>query len=148
MTTHGLVWDKMATHSSTLASKIPWMEEPGVLQPMGSQWVGHDWATSLSLLRRRESVLSQLCRLGFRRSSYRHSLSPNSWRQQPWLVGLSLHSLVMRSQLCLIRVYSNSGWPHCFLYWDVLGLCHCVSLRYTVYWFDKSIYFIMITTVA
>ena len=39
----------MATHSSTLAWKIPWMEEPGRLQSMGSQRVGHDWATSLSL---------------------------------------------------------------------------------------------------
>ena len=39
----------MATHSSTLAWKIPWMEEPGRLQFMGSQRVGHDWATSLSL---------------------------------------------------------------------------------------------------
>ena len=32
----------MAPHSSTLAWKIPWMEEPGRLQPMGSQRVGHD----------------------------------------------------------------------------------------------------------
>ena len=39
----------MATHSSTLAWKIPWMEEPGRLQPMGSWRVGHNWATSLSL---------------------------------------------------------------------------------------------------
>ena len=39
----------MATHSSTLAWKIPWMEEPGGLQSMGSLRVGHDWATSLSL---------------------------------------------------------------------------------------------------
>ena len=39
----------MATHSSTLAWKIPWMEEPGRLQSMGSLRVGHDWATSLSL---------------------------------------------------------------------------------------------------
>ena len=38
----------MATHSSILAWKISWMEEPGRLQPMGSQGVGHDWATSLS----------------------------------------------------------------------------------------------------
>ena len=36
-------------HSSTLAWKIPWMEAPGGLQPMGSLRVGHDWATSLSL---------------------------------------------------------------------------------------------------
>ena len=38
----------MATHSSTLARKISWMEEPGRLQSMGSQRVGHNWATSLS----------------------------------------------------------------------------------------------------
>ena len=39
----------MATHSSTLSWKIPWMEEPGGLQSMGSLRVRHDWATSLSL---------------------------------------------------------------------------------------------------
>ena len=39
----------MAPHSSTLAWKIPWMEEPGRLQSMGSLRVGHDWPTSLSL---------------------------------------------------------------------------------------------------
>ena len=38
----------MAPHSSTLAWKIPRVEEPGRLQSMGSQRVGHDWATSLS----------------------------------------------------------------------------------------------------
>ena len=38
----------MAPHSSSLAWKIPWMEEPGGLQSMGSLRVGHDWATSLS----------------------------------------------------------------------------------------------------
>ena len=37
---------EMATHSSTLVWKIPWTEEPGRLQSMGSQRVGHDWATS------------------------------------------------------------------------------------------------------
>ena len=39
----------MAPHSSTLAWQIPWAEEPGGLQSMGSLRVGHDWATSLSL---------------------------------------------------------------------------------------------------
>ena len=39
---------EMATHSNTLAWKIPWTEEPGGLQSMGSQRVGHDWETSLS----------------------------------------------------------------------------------------------------
>ena len=41
---------EMATHSSPLAWKIPWLEEPGGLQSMGSQRVGHDWATSLPSL--------------------------------------------------------------------------------------------------
>ena len=45
-----LVTEKaMATHSSTLAWKTPWMEEPVRLQSMGSRRVGHDWMTSLSL---------------------------------------------------------------------------------------------------
>ena len=40
---------EMATHSSILVWKIPWMQEPGRLQSMGSPRVVHDWATSLSL---------------------------------------------------------------------------------------------------
>ena len=44
----GQVMEKaMAPHSSTLVWKIPWTEEPGRLQTMGSRRVGHDWATSL-----------------------------------------------------------------------------------------------------
>ena len=40
---------EMATHSSVLAWKIPWTEEPGRLQSTVLQRVGHDWVTSLSL---------------------------------------------------------------------------------------------------
>ena len=45
-----LVWEEaleqeMATHSSTLAWRIPWTEEPGGLQSMGSQRFGHDSVT-------------------------------------------------------------------------------------------------------
>ena len=45
-----LVWEDpleegMATHSSILAWRIPWAEEPGKLQSMGLQRVRHDWAT-------------------------------------------------------------------------------------------------------
>ena len=39
---------EMATHSNTLAWKIPWVEEPGRLQSAWSQRVGHDWATELN----------------------------------------------------------------------------------------------------
>ena len=47
--TFSLLEKAMAPHSSTLAWKIPWMEEPGRLQSMGSLRVGHDWVISLSL---------------------------------------------------------------------------------------------------
>jgi len=50
---------KMAPHSSTLAWKIPRMVEPGRLQSMRSQRVGHDWATSLSLF-----TFTALCSTG------------------------------------------------------------------------------------
>ena len=40
----------MTPHSSTLAWKIPWTEEPGRLQSMGSLRFGHDWVTSLSCI--------------------------------------------------------------------------------------------------
>ena len=36
--------ESMATHSSILARRIPWIEEPGGLQSTGSQRVGHDWS--------------------------------------------------------------------------------------------------------
>ena len=39
---------EMATHSSILAWRIPWTEEPGGLQSMGSQRVGHDSVTLLT----------------------------------------------------------------------------------------------------
>ena len=41
---------EMATHSSILAWKISWTEEPGRLQSMGLQRVAHDWATALFAL--------------------------------------------------------------------------------------------------
>ena len=42
--------EEMATHSSTLAWRIPWREEPGRLQSMGLQRAGHEWATLLTYL--------------------------------------------------------------------------------------------------
>ena len=49
-----LSWEKLlekglATHSNILAWRIPWTEDPGRLQSMGSLRVGHNWATSPSL---------------------------------------------------------------------------------------------------
>ena len=50
----------MATHSSILAWRIPWTEEPGRLQSMGSQRVGHDSATSLSFYIPWASLVAQM----------------------------------------------------------------------------------------
>ena len=47
--THPSMEKAMVPHSSTLAWKIPWMEEPGGIQSMGSLRVEQDWGTSLSL---------------------------------------------------------------------------------------------------
>ena len=49
---------EMAIHFSTIAWKIPWTEKPGRLQSMGSQRVGHDWATSHAHMQRYEKVIS------------------------------------------------------------------------------------------
>ena len=46
-----LLEKEMASHSGILAWKIPWMEEPGRLQSMGSQRIGHDRVISLSLFK-------------------------------------------------------------------------------------------------
>ena len=59
-----LVWEdplekEMATHSSILAWRIPWTEEPGGLQYTGSQRVGHDWATNFSI----DHLVMSMCRV-------------------------------------------------------------------------------------
>ena len=51
---------EMATHSSILAWRIPWMEEPGGLQSMGLQRVGYDCTTSLSLFMSQPVMLKKL----------------------------------------------------------------------------------------
>ena len=62
---------EMATHSSTLAWRIPWTEGLGRLQSMGSQRVGHDWATLLP-----PSCLNQ----SLTREWYFWSLTLELWR--------------------------------------------------------------------
>ena len=113
----------VATHSSTLAWRIPWMEEHGRLQSMGSLRVGHDWATSLSLFtfmhwRRKWQLCSILawripgteepvgCRLWGRRVGHDWATSLSfftfmHWRRkwQPTLVFLPGESQGQRSLL-------------------------------------------------
>ena len=52
---------EMVPHSSTLAWKVPWTQEPGGLQSMGSQRVGHDWVTSYTRLQYIPIVVTSHC---------------------------------------------------------------------------------------
>ena len=52
---------RMATHSSILAWRIPWTEDPGRLLSRGSQRVGHDWVTSVSFTFLHNICILALC---------------------------------------------------------------------------------------
>ena len=95
-----LLEKEMATHCSILAWKIPWMEEPGRLQSMGSQRVKHHWATSLI-------------------SSSEYS-GPISFRMD-WLDLLAVQGTGTRGQMVALSLFqrimptqeSNQGLLHC-----------------------------------
>ena len=78
----------MATHSSILAWKIPWTEEPGGLQSIGSQRVGHDWS-DLAIMHDHSHPFGSFCLL----------LSPEIWFYRSllnlfyplWLISFSTH---------------------------------------------------------
>ena len=78
----------MAPHSSTLAWKIPWTEEPGRLQSMGSQRVGHDRVTSLSLFTFsiKEAAEKDKGKQG-RENKKQNKTKKTSWRKQRVLQG-------------------------------------------------------------
>ena len=78
---------EMATHSSNLAWRIPWTEEPGRLQSTGLQRVGHDWATSPHLNLLQSASLS---------TKYREYLP-----QMLWVFTLQLWILTNLSQIHL-----------------------------------------------
>ena len=77
---------EMAMHSSTLAWKMPWTDEPGRLQSMGSQRVLHDWATSLYLDSQIEKLNLNFC---FRASLVAQLVKnpPTMWETWVWSLG-------------------------------------------------------------
>ena len=95
-----LLKKEMATHSSILAWKIPWTEEPGRLKSMGSKRVRHDWATSLSLLPT----------WGVHHSVYYFfAFSYCSWGSQGKNTEMVCHSLFQWTTFC----QNSSPWPLC-----------------------------------
>ena len=95
---------EMALHSSTLAWRIPWREEPGGLQSMGSQRVGHDWAMSLHEIWHQFPVLFTSCgpSTGVSASASVLPMNIQDWLPLGWTGWISLQSKG------LSRVFSNT----------------------------------------
>ena len=97
----------MAPHSSTLAWKIPWTEEPGGLQSMGSLRVRRDWATSLSLSTfmhwRRKWQPTPMFLPG-------ESQGQRSWQEAVYVVAQSWTCLKRLSSSSSSRTGSSSAW--------------------------------------
>ena len=106
----------MAPHSSTRAWKIPWTEEPGRLQSMGSRRVGHDWVTSLSFhfyalekeMATHSSVLAWRIRGMGEPGGLPSMGSAQSWTRLKWLSSSSSSLLdPSRSRLGLVCSYTQ-----------------------------------------
>ena len=113
----------MAPHSSTLAWKIPWTQEPGRLQSMGSLRVGQDWATSLLLLGcgTRSGRLKGAHRIrSFRIRLGPVDLSPSSplYKEK---VSWERPGGVIQLQALRAEITTLSGWQ--FLW----SICNCVG---------------------
>ena len=107
----------MATHASILSWRIPWTEEPGGLQSMGMQRVGHDWVTNTNTHTHIVTVLFCCCchcsSCAMQLSWYsslveahtwapdRKAWSPNLWTTREFLITLlwnrSLHLFVLQN---------------------------------------------------
>ena len=124
----------MAIHSSTTAWKIPWTEEPGRLQSMGSQRVGHDWETSLHFTGILSAplalfivMLPKAHLISHSRLSGSRRVTTPSWFSgslRPFLYSSSMYSwhlLIFSASITSLpflpfqfshSVMSNSLWPH------------------------------------
>ena len=114
----------MATHSSILAWGIPWTEEPGGLQSMGSQRVRHDWATNTHVLYTSTcyltlvSMLSQMCEVS---NSQINCSDNNSYEAQ-----YEIRSLGYKPLVPALSVVCSGSQHSCLLvpmfYWVVMPL--------------------------
>ena len=106
----------MATHSSILAWKISWTEEPGGLQSMGSQRVGHDWVTNIY-----NTCWPQLTTL-LLLSCYNHvQLFATLWtvvRQCPLCMGFSRQEYWMGCRALLQGIFPTQGLNPGLLLWQ------------------------------
>ena len=98
---------EMAPHSSTLAWKIPWKQETGGLQSMGSQRVGHDWTTSLSLC---ETRMTQCLKVPGKQDAMKH-------RKPQWGLILWNHKVIslFTWQTLICARHCTRFWEACIL---------------------------------
>ena len=119
---------EMAAHSSTLAWRLPWREEPGRLQSMGLQRVGHDWATSLthSLSSERESEKARLI-LNIKKTNIRAARSITSWqidggeKWKQWHILFSWTSKSLQMVTAVMKLKDTCSWKKSY---DNLRQCY------------------------
>ena len=125
----------MATHFSTLAWKIPWTEKWCRLQSMGSQRVGHDWVTSLSLCNRsylQHYLIYDMCtvlplpkpKIWFCVRTYRLLFLCPLWRQENWGTKRLGNIHEVRARKCQGQDSVRAGWLQTLFPWP---LCFPVS---------------------
>ena len=121
----------MAPHSSTLAWKIPWVEEPGRLQSMGSRRVRHDWETSLSLFafmhwrgKWQPAPVSLPSRGSHRGEHDWCYLAAAACCLHVWFIKFYITSTFLCLTInrhflfvCFYKVWPSLGWQHCGNYY-------------------------------
>ena len=134
----------MAPHSSTLAWQIPWMEEPGRLQSMGSLRVGHDWATSLSLFtfmhwRRNGNPLQCSCLKNPRDGGAWWAAIYGVAQSWTWLKRLSCSSIGTWYQTSYV-------FPFIFFFLKLKSFVHLLSFVFLVLILGSSLYILHTVT--
>ena len=155
----------MATHSTILAWRIPWTEEPGVLQSVGLQRAGHDWATNITIDR-----MSGVWFWAWKCPDQLWSLSPVNflglriliWKRRWtrwWVGGIDIHTCITTyyhvrwESVVAVPIFTLSLWlaspsPHIqdgadYLIWRaVCGLKTCARCSCTASWLEEISFFL------
>ena len=118
--------ESMATHSSVLAWRIPWTEEPGELWSMGSQRVRHDWSDLVWMHEHmwRKSLYFDQNGLIQHAPLHGHLLRTKPWRSSSFIFMAALNSIkwmayTLFTQFSKMDVYTVSNFPYYNLSWAV-----------------------------